>query len=202
MYATYASGGLDDLMRVHITLSEFIRQSRIYKEFQSTEDKRPFREQVSLEDMFERVVEQCGLFRFDKLLILVDEVDNYSDNEQVVEMQKMLKPLFRTSSIYGYKFITWKFFVPEDLRSFVEKTKAQRGHAITTHSIKWGDERLKKFLKNRLEWASKGEISSLNDMTADDQALALIDLDKVFIETILTSEVLKKERGILERFYF
>ncbi|MCA9735869.1 hypothetical protein KC799_27265, partial [candidate division KSB1 bacterium] len=86
--------------------------------------------------------------------------------------------------------------VPEDLRSFVEKTKAQRGHAITTHSIKWGDERLKKFLKNRLEWASKGEISSLNDMTADDQALALIDLDKVFIETILTSEVLKKERGI------
>ncbi len=195
IFSTYAAGGLDDLLNAHLTLEAFIYDSVAYEKLQTLRRKRPFNQNVSLSTMLKKIVTQCHHLRFDKLLILVDEVDDYSQNDEIDDMKAMLKPLFRTMS--AYEFVLWKYFVPDDLQSFITKTAANRKKAIIVQPIHWKDEeRLKKLLQHRLLWASDDEIGSLNEMTADDQVLALTDLDAELVQLTLTSLTYQEEMGI------
>ena len=193
MFHTYSAAGLESLLSENIALAEYIFDSEAYQKFQLLTDKNPFNESISLSSGLRKVAVECRLLRFDRILILVDEVDDYAADNEAVDMQNLLRPLFRAMSTYEH--ILWKFFVPDELQTFVMNSPARRKQAITVQTIRWDKDRLKKFLEQRLIWANKEDISSLNQMTADEK-LALIDLDEEIVNLALTSLAHHKEMGI------
>lgn len=194
MFATYSSGKLDDLLNAHLALEAYIHDSVAYQKFQSEKWKRPFNKNVSFANILNKVVVQCQHLRFDKLLILVDEIDDYSKDEEIDDMETMLKPLFHTMSTY--ENVLWKFFVPDKLQPFVINSPALRKKALTAQTIQWDEDRLKKFLGQRLMWASEGGIRSLNEMRVDDQAFALTNLDAEIVNLSWESTIYQEEMGI------
>lgn len=190
MFDAYSPSGLESLLGENIALAEHIFNSAAYKQFQSIKVKRPFNKNASLSARLNKIVDECKFLRFDKVLILVDEVDDYTENDELDDMQNLLRPLFRAMSTY--ENVLWKFFVPDELWPFVLNSPARRKQALTIQTIRWDEDRLKKFLEQRLIWASKEDINSLNQMTVDEK-LALIDLDEVFINLAWAS---RQDKGI------
>lgn len=194
MFAAFSPAGLESLLSENIFLAEDISDSEAYKQLQSLRDKRPFNKNASLSSMLKKVVDECKLLRFDKVLILVDEVDDYTENNELVDMQNLLRPLFRAMSTYEH--ILWKFFVPDELQSFVMNSPARRRRAVTVQTIRWDEDRLKKFLEQRLLWASEDGIKSLNEMREDDQVFALTKLDEEIVDLVWESRIYQEEMGI------
>ncbi|MCA9897709.1 MAG: hypothetical protein H6654_10315 [Ardenticatenaceae bacterium] len=194
MFTAYAAGHINDLLNAHLELAAFISESVAYQKFQSEPQQQPFNKTISFATMLKKMVQQCQHLGFDRVLILVDEIDNYYQNDEVDDMALMLKPLFRTMSTYEHAL--WKFFVPDDLQSFIASSAAKRKKAIVMQPIYWDQVRLKKMLRHLLMWASSEEIRSLNEIALDDQVLALTDFDEALVETTLNAKAFHKEIGI------
>lgn len=194
LFRQYAVSGIDNLVKDSLDLLDYILNSRAYETVLATEQKEAFALNASLSDRLTQISVELAQLRFTQLLILVDEVDDYTKDDELKDMEGMLKPLMSVMSIY--KSALWKFFVPDILTSFIRKSAARRKRAIATQSISWDTKEtehlLKKFLEQRLLWASNDEIKSLNELTAD-EALAHIDLDE---ELITLARKYQKEYGI------
>lgn len=189
-FRKYAISGLHNLLKSNLLLLDFIENSDAYQTVLASEKQEPFAATASLSDRLTQISAELHQLRFYQLLILVDEVDDHPQGDELADMQSMLNPLFSVMSIYNPTL--WKFFVPDMLTTFIDGSAARRKHAIKILPITWTKENVKKFLKQRLDWASEGEVTSLNEMTAD-ESFALVDLDEQLVELAIRYQ---KESGI------
>jgi len=149
--------------------------SSYLKYVQSGNRRRPFRRTEQLPVILRTLSDQLKVLGFTHWFMLVDEVDGEMPHH-VDAMTTLLRPLLNTLALFRMS-ITWRFFLPHEVREPVNQSSARFRGQLELADIHWRWDDLAKLLENRLLWASDGSYKSLVSLSSE-----LTDLDKSLID--------------------
>jgi hypothetical protein len=102
----------------------------------------------SLYDLLEELEVRLRRFGFDRVVILVDKVDNYQQSTE--RMANLILPILKDQDMYRLPFFTWKFFLLSALEAVVTESAGRQGSRFDQIPIEWNEESLKELLIRRI----------------------------------------------------
>lgn len=162
----------------------------------------PIPDGTSLYDTLDVVVKRLHRLHITSLFILIDDVDSYTYNSEQILLDGFLGPLLNNLKLFSLPDVIWKFFLPDNLYETVRNSYSFKSGRLGSDilRIKWDENKLSKFLSDRLSWASDGKIEKITQHCNQDliTKLGSLDIDARLVEMALRHTRLGPPRALLE----
>lgn len=183
--------------RLGIPLNSDLRDGILLKDWQRISPRsNPIIHGTNLSQILDVLVNHVNRLSVANIFILVDGID--AQTQEQMKMESIPLSLLNHLGLFSIPGIIWKFFLPHQLKGMVGQSLSYLTGRLSILPIQWDQDSLKKFLSERLLWASAGGIRDIAQHCEQELILKLSDVDAELAKIALQHNRLGPPRAMLE----